>query len=127
LTYRARYLSSLQPAPVVDLLLTDESNPHSLRYQVDAIMRHLERLPRESEALRGQAERRMIKLQADLLTVDVVQLCAGDGSLLRRFVDDAITLLFQFSEDLTQRFFSHAETAQVEAPPSWISEDVEVR
>ena len=45
LTYRARYLSALQAAPVVDLLLTDTSNPRSLAFQVDAISRHVAELP----------------------------------------------------------------------------------
>ncbi len=38
LTYRARYLSTLQVAPVVDLLLTDTSNPRSVAFQVEALI-----------------------------------------------------------------------------------------
>src|SRR5581483_4287387 len=34
LTYRQRYLTSLQPAPVLDLLLLDDSNPRSVIFQV---------------------------------------------------------------------------------------------
>ena len=33
ITYRARYLSVLQPAPVLDLVLADEGNPRSLAFQ----------------------------------------------------------------------------------------------
>ncbi|MFI5308576.1 MAG: circularly permuted type 2 ATP-grasp protein, partial [Polyangiales bacterium] len=44
MTYRRRYLASLQLAPVVDLLLIDESNPRSVIYQLDAIGRHLAEL-----------------------------------------------------------------------------------
>src|SRR5207253_10190761 len=34
MTFRRRYLSTLQAAPVLDLLLADESNPRSLAYQL---------------------------------------------------------------------------------------------
>jgi uncharacterized circularly permuted ATP-grasp superfamily protein/uncharacterized alpha-E superfamily protein len=34
LTYRSRYLSVVQPAPVVDLVVADESNPRALGFQL---------------------------------------------------------------------------------------------
>jgi uncharacterized alpha-E superfamily protein len=34
LTYRSRYLSVLQPAPVLDLVLADEGNPRALVFQL---------------------------------------------------------------------------------------------
>src|SRR5690606_33043080 len=58
LTYRARYLSSLQVGPVVDLVLTDETNPRSLVFQVNALRDHVEQLPRLDDAVRTRAERR---------------------------------------------------------------------
>ncbi len=36
ITYRARYLAVLQPAPVLDLVLADEGNPRGLGYQLAA-------------------------------------------------------------------------------------------
>src|SRR5690606_25934390 len=45
LTYRARYLSSLQVAPVVDLLITDDTNPRSLLFQLKTLLRHVRELP----------------------------------------------------------------------------------
>ena len=80
LTYRTRYLSSLQAAPVVDLLLTDDTNPRSLLYQVNVLMDHVRSLPRANPALRSRAEQRVITLQSSLLTADVGRACAGDGS-----------------------------------------------
>jgi uncharacterized circularly permuted ATP-grasp superfamily protein/uncharacterized alpha-E superfamily protein len=127
LTYRARYLSSLQTAPVVDLLLTDETNPHSLRYQVDAIVSHFAGLPQESDAQRSQAERRMIRLQAELMTFDVMQACAGDAEPLHLVVRDWVASLFQFSDELAQRFFSHVETSHALAPATWLSDETEMK
>ncbi|HMJ10690.1 MAG TPA: circularly permuted type 2 ATP-grasp protein [Polyangiaceae bacterium] len=125
LTYRARYLSALQVAPVVDLLLTDASNPRSLAFQIDAIMRHLTDLPRSGDAVRSRAERSMIMLQSNLLTADVALACSGDGSGLRELLEDAHRLLWQFSDEVTQTWFSHAESSKALSPPAWIDEDLE--
>ena len=37
ITYRTRYLTVLQPAPVLDLVLADGTNPRGLAFQLDAI------------------------------------------------------------------------------------------
>jgi uncharacterized alpha-E superfamily protein len=37
LTYRSRYMTVLQPAPVLDLVLADEGNPRGLAFQLEAI------------------------------------------------------------------------------------------
>ncbi len=41
MTYRNRYLNILQARAVLDLLLTDESNPRSVLFQLQAILRML--------------------------------------------------------------------------------------
>jgi len=125
LTYRTRYLSSLQPAPVVDLLLTDDTNPRSLLYQVNLLMHHIRSLPRANPALRSRAEQRVIALQGSLLTADVGRACAGDGSGLWELAEAGVNLLWQFSDDLTSTYFSHAETSHAVAAPAWIDENLE--
>src|SRR5262249_33961475 len=45
MTYRRRYLARLQTAPVIDLLLTDDTNPRSVLYQVRALVEHVRALP----------------------------------------------------------------------------------
>ncbi len=125
LTYRARYLSSLQAAPVVDLLLTDDTNPRSVAFQVGALRDHLDKLPRVGGAVRTRAERRLIALGAQLLTADVEQACGGDGQGLRQLVEDASNLMWQFSDDLSQTWFSHAAPAHPLSPPEWVDEDLD--
>jgi uncharacterized circularly permuted ATP-grasp superfamily protein/uncharacterized alpha-E superfamily protein len=128
LTYRARYLSSLEAAPVVDLLLTDESNPRSLVYQVERMLELMARLPREATALKSQGEKRAISLHAELLTLDVERACAGDGAELRAALDRFLGLLWATSDEIAERFFSHAEVAPIALlPPSWIGEELESR
>ena len=40
ITYRSRYFTVLQAAPVVDLLMNDEANPRSLAFQLKDLARH---------------------------------------------------------------------------------------
>jgi uncharacterized circularly permuted ATP-grasp superfamily protein/uncharacterized alpha-E superfamily protein len=127
LTYRARYLSSLQVAPVVDLLVTDETNPKSLAFQVQALHEHVLNLPRLDDVVRSRAERRIIALGSTLMTVDVPHVCAGDGSGLRQLLEDAADLLWQFSDDVTQTWFSHAPASHALFPPSWVDEQLEAK
>jgi len=127
LTYRARYLSTLQVAPVVDLLLTDTSNPRSVAFQVEALMEHFKRLQIHRDVTRSRAERRLISLQSTLLTADIEQACAGDGSGLRQLLEESATLLWQFSDDVGHTFFSHLASSRAVSPPVWINEDLEAK
>jgi uncharacterized circularly permuted ATP-grasp superfamily protein/uncharacterized alpha-E superfamily protein len=127
LTYRARYLSTLQVAPVVDLLLTDTSNPRSVAFQVEALMEHFKRLRIDGDVTRSRAERRLISLQSTLLTADIEQACAGDGSGLRQLLEESATLLWQFSDEVGHTFFSHLAFSRAVSPPVWINEDLEAK
>jgi len=127
LTYRARYLSSLQVAPVVDLLLTDSTNPRSLAFQVEAIMDHLKRLPGTGEVVRTTAERRLIALEGKLLTADIEQACGGDGSGLRSLLDEAAEMIWQFSDEVGHTWFSHMASSRALSPPAWLNEDFETK
>ena len=49
MTYRSRYLARVQLAPVLDLLLTDESNPRSVAFQLACCAAHVEQLPRDPD------------------------------------------------------------------------------
>src|SRR5690606_19422579 len=102
LTYRARYLSQLQLAPVVDMLLTDDSNPRSVLFQASELVRHVSLLPRPEDFVRNTAERRAIALQSSLMTLDVMKICAGSGDELRAALELANELFWQFSDDVEQ-------------------------
>ena len=125
LTYRARYLSSLQAAPVVDLLLTDDTNPRSLAYQVERLAQHIRTLPRLQNVVRSRAERRIIELEGSLATADIEAACAGDGQGFRQLVEDAQKLLWQFSDDVTRTWFSHASLSHSLSLPHWVDEELE--
>jgi uncharacterized circularly permuted ATP-grasp superfamily protein/uncharacterized alpha-E superfamily protein len=58
LTYRARYLGAVQPAPVLDLVLADPGNPRALGFQLAAVAARLEEL--------GESEDRLAATAAEL-------------------------------------------------------------
>ncbi|WP_149539627.1 circularly permuted type 2 ATP-grasp protein [Siccirubricoccus phaeus] len=68
ITYRSRYLTVMQPAPVLDLVLADEGNPRGLAFQL--------RAARDTLAdLAGEAESSLVTLAEQLLeeTRDMVR------------------------------------------------------
>jgi uncharacterized circularly permuted ATP-grasp superfamily protein/uncharacterized alpha-E superfamily protein len=127
LTYRARYLSQLQVAPVVDLLLTDDSNPRSVVFQATELVRHVSQLPRPDDVVRNSAERRAIALQSCLMTLDVMRVSAGTGEALRAALEAASELFWQFSDDVEQVWFSHTSPSHALAIPGWVDEELEAR
>ena len=116
MTYRRRYLASLQMAPVVDLLLVDESNPRSVIYQLDAIAQHLSRLPQAANGLRSEQERSVLGMLTALRLCDVERLCAederGDRPALAAFLLDLATRIPALSDSLSDRYLAHASVSR---------------
>jgi uncharacterized alpha-E superfamily protein len=117
ITYRRRYLGTVQPAPVLDLLVTDETNPRALVFQVRAIAEHVERLPRAGgEALRTAEERTAIAALArlrlaapdDLAVVGPARVRAQLADMLERLTAELVTL----STAVTESYLSHAATTR---------------
>lgn len=117
MTYRSRYLALVRAEPAIDLLVTDETNPRSIRYQLDAIHDLLGTLPsvphevglgpdeKIAEALLyrlklsdpdrlGQVDHRGLRLRLD--------------ELLQRMIDELPTL----SDAIAARYLLHAATTQ---------------
>jgi uncharacterized alpha-E superfamily protein len=113
MTYRSRYLATLQLAPVLDLLLTDETNPRSVAFQLAALAAHVDLLPRDrSQPVRGPDERLAMSLQHTIRMADVATLCETRGGGIRQQLD---RLLFRLSDQLpklseaiSNRYLIHA-------------------
>ncbi|MDX2052131.1 MAG: circularly permuted type 2 ATP-grasp protein [Polyangiaceae bacterium] len=125
LTYRARYVSSLQVAPIVDLLLTDNTNPRSVLFQVETIDQHVEALPNQSGALVTRAEKRVLTLRTRLVAADIEEATGGQGEGLRQLVKDAAELVWQLSDDIAATWFSHAAPSRSLTIPAWVNEQLE--
>ena len=117
ITYRTRYLGQLQPAPVLDLVVLDDSNPRALAFQMRTINSHLERL--------GRASGTVVPPLSDALDQDLVQAVRQFGgeekvwrheglalAMLRDVANDAGERLENLSEAITRAYFSHVPAAQ---------------
>ena len=117
ITYRTRYLGQLQPAPVLDLVMLDDSNPRSLAFQLRAIEGHLDYLARVSGV---RVPALPAALDHDLAAA--VKQFAGDEqvwrheglalAMLRDLADETDRRLDGLSEAITRAYFSHVPAAQ---------------
>ncbi len=82
MTYRARYRTVFQPAPVLDLLLLDESNPKALAFQISRLAAHVEHLPRQNDRRFSSPWEQVIAEMLDALRrMDPTALyCRGDNA-----------------------------------------------
>lgn len=112
MTYRRRYLATLQVAPVVDLLLTDETNPRSVIYQMEAIQQHIQALPQSADGMRSPQELIALRVLTALKLTDVERICAihdgGERTELDELLCELGTRIPELSESLCARYLSHA-------------------
>ena len=113
MTYRNRYLTTLQRAPVLDLLMTDETNPRSIGFQLVALADHVENLPRDqAEPLLTAEQRTMLGVLTSLRLADVDQLTELDRDGTRRLLERLLGRLAQqlrvLSEGITHQYLVHA-------------------
>lgn len=117
MTYRSRYLATPQLAPVLDLLLVDESNPRSVGFQIAAIERHIDNLPRDPDSAGLTKKQRMIRQLRTQLQISDVETLATPGKKGRHaelagLLDALATQLPTLSERIAHIYFSHAEVAR---------------
>jgi uncharacterized alpha-E superfamily protein len=113
MTYRNRYLGVLEAAPVIDLLVIDETNPRSIGFQIAALDAHAAALPHDEASPVLSPERRssMAALAAVRLA-DVTALSVVDGEegrpALTRLLSRLEAELRDFSDGITHRYLVHA-------------------
>jgi len=116
MTYRSRYFTVLQAAPVLDLLLCDAGNPRSLAFQLEDLGAHCRWL---SERPSGAGwpvskQKRLEEASANLLGGDIRALCEPAESGIREGLDQRLAetgaALPALSDAITHVYFSHAET-----------------
>ena len=125
-TYRTRYYTTLQPLPVLDMLMLDGSNPRSLEFQLDHLVDLYRKLPRFDPAdlatLTHALDRlRSVDLQSIVYPASVAD-SEATGQLPRRnrelrqldhFLAELENLLPSWSNNLSSRYFSHARTLPI--------------
>jgi uncharacterized circularly permuted ATP-grasp superfamily protein/uncharacterized alpha-E superfamily protein len=118
-TYRTRYYTTLQPLAVLDVLMLDESNPRSLRFQIEHLAELYGKLPRydldDLETMNSTSQMlREIDLQSIVFPTDGKLTDTEEGfQFLDKFLANLESLLLSWSNNLSSRYFSHARTLPI--------------
>jgi uncharacterized circularly permuted ATP-grasp superfamily protein/uncharacterized alpha-E superfamily protein len=116
MTYRSRYLANVQLPLVLDLLLTDETNPRSVGFQLAAIADHVENLPRDrAQPLRGAEQRIAMSALHAIRMLDAELLCKKREPGRQLPVDQ---LLIRLADQLPKlsRLISHKYLFHADSP-----------
>ena len=111
MTYRARYRSAFELAPVLDLLLADESNPKSLAFQLSRIASHIEHLPRQRERRFAYEEERIaLKMLTEIRLLELNEIHCDDESSRNEEMAEFLTTiagdLKEFSLQITGHYLT---------------------
>ena len=127
ITYRRRYLASLHAAPVLDLLLTDPTNPRSIVFQLGALLEHVVKLPhlpgRARDGIESAIAQGADALLSRLEEVSVRRLAEVDANerrpLLLALMTELARELPALSDALTESYLNHATQARQLARLQW--------
>jgi uncharacterized circularly permuted ATP-grasp superfamily protein/uncharacterized alpha-E superfamily protein len=113
ITYRRRYQDMIQAAPVLDLILIDESNPRSIAFQLARLHEHVQALPHSvADPLRTREERVALAALTSVRLADVERLCEvsnqAERPLLRTHLRELASYLPALSDAITQSYLVHA-------------------
>ena len=128
MTYHRRYGGRLQVVPVIDLLLSDESNPRSVAYQVAKLREAAKHLPgnNQSEATFSPLDRELMRVLAELRLANIEQLAEtvnNNRENLKKLLDEQINSIERIAEIVTRLYLSHApRTGVIHATTTEMSE-----
>ncbi len=117
ITYRSRYNLLPHIAAVYDLVLLDDTNPRSILFQLNQLVKHFERLPREREsALPSPAQRILIQCLADLRLTDPHTLARVDKNWHETPAAKVVQFIAQemprLSDAISVSYFAHSAIAR---------------
>jgi uncharacterized alpha-E superfamily protein len=124
MTYRNRYADILQVAPLLDLLVTDETNPRAIAFQLAALADHVERLPRPpSDLVLSHEQRLVLSVFSAIRLADVQRLAATDANGIRRELDtllaDSAAKLYDLANGISEKYLVHAGPAHQLSDIGW--------
>jgi uncharacterized alpha-E superfamily protein len=112
MTYRRRYHARPQLAPVLDLLVADDSNPRSLVWQLYQLNRHARQLPRDGMQGAVSDEKRQVdQMLSQLEGTNISALATAEEKApgyIVQLCDSINGSLVGLSDTITQHYFSHA-------------------
>ncbi len=121
MTYRSRYYTTLQPIPMLDVLMADATNPRSLAFQISHLADLYQKLPRcmpdDLRTIRGVLE---LLQSFDLRSLEYPLPGAANPDhppkellRLQGTMKSLEGLLAAWSDNLSNMYFSHARTLSV--------------
>ncbi|MGD1933171.1 MAG: alpha-E domain-containing protein [Candidatus Phaeomarinobacter sp.] len=122
MTYRTRYVAAPQLAPMLDLVVLDETNPRSVAFQVVALSQAVGRIPRPGRNVDPtEDELSIAALEADIRMVELDALCDRSkggrldelDAMLARLNDG----LSDLSNTISRIYFAHAESQRISFAP----------
>jgi uncharacterized alpha-E superfamily protein len=108
-TYRSRYLVAPEWLPVLDMLVRDDTNPRSLAFQVKGLAEYVAKLELGHGRFAGDVLAPAQAALRDLGAHDLHPESAALAALIEQLRKCAGTV----SDELTLKFFSHAESRSV--------------
>ena len=111
ITYRSRYNLMPTMAAVYDLVMLDETNPRSLLFQFRQLTKHLERLPGETEAMPGNAQKILIEAVAKLRLTDPMTL-ETEGNDVAQTLLHIEKAMPRLSDALAVSYFAHSSISR---------------
>ena len=118
MTYRSRYLSRLQTTAVIDLLITDNTNPRSLVFQLQTINQLIAELPNDSiDQASGEDQRSAEDLLHCIRMAQPTELAftgtTGPRQELCALLNKLINGLPRLSNEITARYLIHTGSTQL--------------
>ena len=114
MTYRTRYLTQLQPAAAIDLLVTDDTNPRSLMFQMKMIVQLIRALPSDTKPGLDRDEQIAQTLYHQVSMADPMALATPDATNSRRQLLSLMTAIIdglpELSDAVTARYLIHTGT-----------------
>ena len=108
MTYRARYRTAFQLAPVMDLLVMDETNPKSLAFQCSQIATHVEELPRKDHRRFTTGEERLaLKMLTDVRLLNLSGLDCSKEDERHIALDTFLTSMEEHLTEFAQQISAH--------------------
>jgi uncharacterized alpha-E superfamily protein len=113
MTYRVRYLSSLHVPALLDLMISDETNPRSLAYQLVEVRDHVDWLPNAWQGrVRGPDQRLALSMLNYVQLADVFKLSQvgrhGRRERLYKLLSRLESQVPKLSDVVTGQYLVHA-------------------
>jgi uncharacterized alpha-E superfamily protein len=117
ITYRTRYPTVVQAESVLEVLMTDESNPRAVAFQLATLLQEVERLQEIAPGKKGKerdlASRALAALRKARVSDLAQRNAEGRFGALDELIGDLRWTLYEISDVLTANYLSHLTASRL--------------